>query len=161
MSLNYMHFFGLAAAAAALLVATGCQAGLGDQSQLDQKSPIKTYESVWSGEQDARGKNRGPFQLRYRLEEYSNREFRLFAYAAANVLAVGEWKIELVSRNNLKIIGLADELERTDSERFRQIARQRIDFSDPERKLSSIYVRVEGVIDRQLASMTFEVPIGL
>jgi len=136
------------------LLITGCTDQFGEKVG---SKPIALQETNWNSA--ISGKTSGPIQLRYRMEEYDGRLFKLRIFARSAIGDLEGWNIDLMA-SGLKLSERSSAVLKGNSADSLPMVSRQFEFRDEARNLESVAVRVEVVIGNQLASKTLEVKLG-
>jgi len=119
--------------------------------------PIAVIETDWPNMDLRKGKTQGPIQLRYRLEEYVGRDFRVVVSARSSLKGLGPWQMELTGAKVPKLIDSTSQLQKIAREGEPPSVSRTFAFKDSSEEFESVSVRVQVVVGDQLASRTLNV----
>jgi len=139
------------------LVMAGCSQG---NHSAGAPEPVAMFETDWPNPSLGKGKTQGPIQVRYRLEEYADREFKLVAFARSSLKGLGPWQMALTGAKVPKLNDETNQLQKVAQEGETSSVSRTFAFKDPSGVFESVSVRVQVAVGDQLASRTLKVRLG-
>jgi hypothetical protein len=135
----------------------GCIEGNRPASALQ---PIAVFETDWPKMDLRKGKTQGPIQVRYRLEEYADRQFKLVTSASSSLKGLGPWQMELTGAKVPKLNDATSQLQKIAQEGYTSSVSRTFAFQDSSGAFDLVSVRVQVAVGDQLASRTLKVRLG-
>jgi hypothetical protein len=125
-----------------------------------EPEPIAVFETDWPNASLGKGKTQGPIQVRYRLEEYADREFKLVAFARSSLKGLGPWQMALTGAKVPKLNDATSQLQKVAQEGENTTVSRTFAFKDPSGVFESVSVRAQVAVGDQLASRTLKIRLG-
>ena len=139
------------------LVMAGCSQG---NHSAGAPEPVAMFETDWPNPSLGKGKTQGPIQVRYRLEEYADREFKLVAFARSSLKGLGPWQMALTGAKVPKLNDETNQLQKVAQGGETSSVSRTFAFKDPSGVFESVSVRVQVAVGDQLASRTLRVELN-